>query len=133
MIIVLIWYQYLIYINQVINKIGRFKIGLTNFIKQDKLFTNMMKTVQRSILVLLLVLTAVNLAGHFALPSSCCSATDNTTTSGDSDCLVCTLQVGVWLPQLFVANSNSYISNAITDNQLIALGHPFTFHHPPIA
>jgi hypothetical protein len=93
----------------------------------------MLTTVQRSLLIILLLLTAINLADHITAPSSCCTVQENPGSAGDTDCLVCTLQVGVWLPQLVVANSITYISKAITDNQLIALGHPFTFHHPPIA
>lgn len=93
----------------------------------------MVTTVQRSLLIILILLTAINLAGHITAPSSCCTVQENAGSTGDTDCLVCTLQVGVWLPQLVVAYSNTYISNAITDNQLVALGHLFTFHHPPIA
>jgi len=93
----------------------------------------MLTTVQRSLLIILLLLTAINLAGHITAPSSCCTVQENPGSAGDTDCLVCTLQVGVWLPHLVVANSNTYISNAITDIQLIPLEHLFTFHHPPIA
>ena len=93
----------------------------------------MLTTFQRSLLIILLLLTAINLAGHITAPSSCCTVQENPGSTGDTDCLVCTLQVGVWLPQLVIANSYTYISNSITDNQLIAVGHLFNFNHPPIA
>ncbi|PKN88091.1 MAG: hypothetical protein CVU46_01975 [Chloroflexi bacterium HGW-Chloroflexi-8] len=93
----------------------------------------MLTIAQRSLLIILLLLTAINLAGYITAPSSCCMVQENPGLVGDADCLVCTLQVGVWLRQLVVANSNTFISKAITDNQLIAVGHLFNFNHPPIA
>jgi hypothetical protein len=93
----------------------------------------MVTTVQRSLLIILLILTVFNVASHITAPSSCCTVQEPPGSAGDTDCLVCTLQVGVWSPQQVVAHSLAYISNAITVNPLIALGHLFTFYHPPIA
>ena len=93
----------------------------------------MITKVQRSLLIIFLILTVINLAGHIMMPTPCCTVQENPGSASDADCMVCTLQVGVWLPQQIIAYSLTYISNVIIDNPVIALGHSFTFYHPPIA
>ncbi len=93
----------------------------------------MVTTVQRSLLIILLLLTAINLAGHITAPSSCCTVQENPGSTGDTDCLVCTLQLGIWVPNSTTTNPLHFALFKAIDSQIAHLGLIFSILQPPIA
>jgi|MTBAKSStandDraft_2_1061841.scaffolds.fasta_scaffold04745_5 hypothetical protein len=93
----------------------------------------MVTPVQRSLLIMLLILTAINLAGHISAPTQCCTVQENTSSAGDTDCLACTLQVGTWVPHSLIVEMASKPSCSSPGNPSLALSLVFDIPHPPIA
>jgi len=100
---------------------------------QGTLLQSMVTTIQRSLLVLILILTAINLAGHIIAPTQCCTVQENTNSAGDTDCLVCTLQVGSWVPHSLIIETASKPSCSSPGYPSLALSLVFDIPHPPIA
>jgi hypothetical protein len=92
----------------------------------------MVTTIQRSLLVLILILTAINLAGHINAPTQCCTVQENTNYAGDTDCLACTLQVGTWVPHSLVIEMASKPCCPSPGNPSLVLSLIFDIPHPPI-
>lgn len=108
-------------------------MNLTEQTKPDTLSQHMVPTIRRSLLLILLIMTAFNLAGHFVSPESCCSVPANFDNAGDTDCLVCTLQVGVWTPDLVALKPIQLPDLIVKYNPFVPSGFVFIFFHPPIA
>jgi hypothetical protein len=93
---------------------------------------------QRSVLILLLLMTVFNLAGHAITPSSCCTVQGSSNSggqnpAGDTDCLACLLQVGFWIPGALITDTNSGPSVLFSENHSLKLGLVSAVYHPPIA
>ena len=91
----------------------------------------MVTTIQRSLLVLILILTAFNLAGHITAPTLCCTVQDKTNFAGDTDCLACSLQVGTWMPHSLIIETASKPSYSSAGNPSLVLSLIFDIPHPP--
>lgn len=94
--------------------------------------------VHRSLLILLLLMTVFNLAGHIIAPSSCCTIQGNSSSSaqeqaGDTDCLACLLQVGLWVPGALITEANSGPETVFSENHPATPDLIFSIYHPPIA